>query len=516
MKTNVREKTVDYSLGKHVSAVGRFAAAVIVLLSPALLFAQGDGAIRSMKERGIQFAQFVDTPAVEVPSPSIEGMVNVPADAPIVQVPGEGPLVGDIVPTEQHVMADPAVVQPPYDQGYGGEVVQEPAPIVQSDQYATQMQSPVYQDAYQALQPQASNEPAPVFSTGTWLWTGGWYFNADYMVLKKEPSTGRLVAIDPSNTQVGSSAGGVILSGALFSDSEPHEFESGGRITFGRFLGRDAARRDHMIEASFMGLFDWSSQAELAGSNLITGLSAGDLRSFSPILQGLPNLEQITGFFNNDRIRYEYNSSLDNIEVNYRIRTRPGRDQMAIHPSGAWTRHASSSQLRGFSAGIRAMSIREGFLTEAFTETDRNGMYRVRTANDMIGPQIGVELIETHDFWHWGFRGSAGTLLNFADRRSQVETLLEVPDGGVVREEISGRSQVNDEEQLSFVGQVGLYGAIRLRPNMSIKLGYNFMYVAGLAIAPNNARLGEDEFPAFHTTGDALYHGATIGFEQQF
>ena len=134
----------------------------------------------------------------------------------------------------------------------------------------------------------------------------------------------------------------------------------------------------------------------------------------------------------------------------------------------------------------------------------------------MFGPQVGLELIETRDFWHWGFRGNMGTLLNFADRRSQVETLLEVIDNGVAREEITGRSQADDEEQLSFVAQVGLYGAVRVRPNLSLKMAYEFMYVTGLAIAPNNARLSEGEFPNFSTSGDALYHGGSIGFESQF
>ena len=93
MKTNVREKTVDYSLGKHVSTVGRFAAAAIVVLSPALLFAQGDDTIRSVKKNGIQFAQFVDAPAVdapavEVPSPSIEGAIDVPAQGTVMEGTG--------------------------------------------------------------------------------------------------------------------------------------------------------------------------------------------------------------------------------------------------------------------------------------------------------------------------------------------------------------------------------------------------------------------------------------------
>ena len=254
---------------------------------------------------------------------------------------------------------EPNVVQPPVDQGHATALPYEAAPVVQSHEHQAPLQSPIYEDAYQALQPHASSGPAPVFSTGSWLWNGRWYLNADYVALKKESPSGRIVAIDTDTIQIdNSNAGGIVLDGALSSDTETHEFESGGRITLGRFLGRDAARRDHMIDFGFMGLFDWNASAELIGSNLQTGLSFGDLRNR---LFSVAQFEQITGFFNNDRFRYDYNSSFDSYEINYRIRTRPGRDQMAIHPSGVWTRHASSGQLRGFSAGLRAIGIREGF-----------------------------------------------------------------------------------------------------------------------------------------------------------
>ncbi len=498
---NVREKTVDHTLGKHVSTASRIAAAAIVMLSPALLFGQGSG--KGMKDREIEFAQFLGTPAAEIPSPAAEGLVNVPADTPMIKLPGEGPLVGDTIPSPGAVIESPsgAPQNPTVDQS---------APVVGASQYSY---APAHEQTFaETMQPRPSGQPAPVFSSGTWLWNGRWYINADFVALKKESPTSRLVAIDTNTTQIGAAAGGVVLDGALTTDTETHEYEAGARITFGRFLGRDAAKRDHMIDVSFYGLFDWSAEAELLGDDLRTGLTAGDLRTFSPA-----NAEQIPGFSNNDRYSYRYKSKLDSFETSYRIRTRPGRDQMAIHPSGVWTRHASSGQLRGFSLGLRTMSIREGFLTEAFTETERTGMYHVRTNNDMFGPQCGLELIESHDFWHWGFRGNLGSLMNFADRRAEFESILDVPDGNVVREEITTYAQKKSEDQLAFLIQVGFYGAVQLRPNLSLRGSYDFMYITGLAIAPDNARLmGGGDFPGLQTSGHALYHGASFGFESQF
>lgn len=491
------ENTVDYSLGKDVTLVARWLTVVVILLSPALVFAQGkpNSSEQTAKRLDSVFAQFegpaievspVDSPPVEVPPANVEGLLEIPAD---------GPLVGDLIqmPGAQSDRASTLMSSPI-------EAVSEVA-------------SPVYGASISdsiSVVPDSATGPAPVFSTGSWFWNGSWYMSADYVVLKKDAPNMRLVAFD-ANTAIRQTAGGFIVDDQISTENETFEFESGARVTFGKFLGRDAVRRDHMVDFGFFGGFDWLAKAALNGEgSIFSGLTVSDLRNFSPT-----QAPTVTGFFNNDRQTYRYSSDLDSYEVNYRIQTRPGRDQMAIHPSGVWTRHASSGQIRGFSAGLRGMSINEGFLVEAFTDTDRTGMYRIRTGNDLFGPQVGFELMDPHDSWHWGFRSTLGTLVNFADRRSQIETLTEVIEGGVPREVIEERAQLSQEEHLSFLGQIGLYSAVQLRPNLSVRVAYDFIYVTGLGIAPNNARLG-DEFPGFHTTGDALYHGASFGFVSQF
>ena len=481
---------MDYSLGKHVTSAARWAVVVVVLLSPALVHAQGRNQRSEQLARSldIQFAQF-EGPPVEVPVPTVEGMVEIPAD---------GPLVGDMIEMPGESVTESQVMSAP--------------PVTSSESPSHYELTP-----YSGFDPQgtsyvqhANGGPAPVFSTGSWFETGQWYVNADFVVLKKDAPSERHVAIDPSTLVVSTSAGGFTLDNTLSTETETHEFESGARITFGKFLGRDAARRDHMVDFTFFGFFDWVAQAELVGENLNTALSLGDLRL---LFTGGPLFVPITGFIGSDRQTYRYSSDFDSLELSYRIRTRPGRDQMAIHPSGVWTRHASSGQLRGFSAGLRGLSINEGFLSEAFSGSDRTGMYRVRTGNDLFGPQLGIDLIESRDLWHCGFRTKLGTLLNFADRRTEVEVMTEPPGVGEV---ITERAERSDEEQLSFLAQVGMYGAVHLRPNLSIRAAYDVIYITGLGIAPNNAKLGESDFPGFSTTGDALYHGGSLGFVTQF
>ena len=51
-------------------------------------------------------------------------------------------------------------------------------------------------------------------------------------------------------------------------DASSPRYEPGMRLTVGRVLGRDAANRDHILEVSYLGLFEWTpepaSQVSLA------------------------------------------------------------------------------------------------------------------------------------------------------------------------------------------------------------------------------------------------------------
>ncbi len=71
------------------------------------------------------------------------------------------------------------------------------------------------------------------------------------------------------------------------------------------------------------------------------------------------------------------------------------------------------------------VSLNELFLYQSdYISSDQNrGTYQVQTRNDMFGPQVGVDLVENYTNWSWGGRFKAGSLYNFADRRSKLDTL---------------------------------------------------------------------------------------------
>jgi hypothetical protein len=94
--------------------------------------------------------------------------------------------------------------------------------------------------------------------------------------------------------------------------------------------------------------------------------------------------------------------------------------------------------------------------------------------------------------------------MNFADRRSSL-----VQDDGNA---IGRRFQNLSEEHLAALLEGSLFGSLNIRPNLAMRFSYDIMYITGVGIAPYNLGL-DDVFPPFSTTGGAVYHGASAGFE---
>ena len=50
----------------------------------------------------------------------------------------------------------------------------------------------------------------------------------------------------------------------------------------------------------------------------------------------------------------------------------------------------------------------------------------------------------------------------------------------------------------------------RIKPNLIVRTGYDFMYLTGIATAPPNLGL---QFPKFEVNGDTFMHGFSFGVE---
>ena len=319
---------------------------------------------------------------------------------------------------------------------------------------------------------------APIESSGTWLRNGCWYTQQEFVMLTRSEPRFISLAVDTFTGRV------------MTNTSAAHRFEPGTRLTLGRVLGRDQANREHALELTYFGLFDWSARSSLVSptSGTITSL-LGDTDAASP-------------FVTSDSQSYTYTADFNSFELNMLIRSRPRRDALVLRPDGHWVRHAPTGYLKTFLFGLRAASLNEQFILST-VDGANSGTYRVTTHNDMVGIQFGGELREQFPNWSWGIRGKLGALVNLADRMSRIDTVV----GGMS----SSSAESLDATNLVFLADGNVYADYQIRPNLSFFVQYDILYVTGVGLAAENLGLGTS-FPKFNLEGGSLMQGMSFGF----
>lgn len=414
-----------------------------------------DTALAQRGKRTYRQAQLQQSlPAVDVPSPAIEGDVVPLIDrvAPPTPSAGSGtrtfpetiqtdPLPMETQPVPEPIMETPMTVDSGtsglFDAGsvIEGEPIPEGYPIEQ----------PFCDDGCYG-----GEGPAPIYSTGTWFRRGRWYSDLEFMYLTRT---------DPRNVPIARSINLVANSLVPYTleDLLKLHFAPGARLSFGRLLGRDVANRDHMLELEFIGAFNWDDSRVLRADG---GAGSGELDT----LLNLPELNSVapssvwSPFFDSDQQTFNWDMSYDQLSLNYRLATRPSRDQIAMQPDGQWVRHGAASRMPTFLAGFRYAQLNEGFYnttiaqsptieqvttpgdpadmvsTEVLETQDdaTRGLYSVLTNNDMFGVHFGAESEEKYDEWSWGLRGRIGGLANFAQRRSRIDSRVRGQDDTLI------------------------------------------------------------------------------------
>ncbi|MDG2380670.1 MAG: hypothetical protein P8N76_03275 [Pirellulaceae bacterium] len=344
------------------------------------------------------------------------------------------------------------------------------------------------------------------YSTNNTYRRGYWYSQQEFVALLRTEGEDVPISSDQSD---------IVFDSPSFSTNRPvitskttdHTYEPGVRLTLGRFLGQDVANRDHSIEFTFLGLFEFESSAairsvELPGY-LDTALGAFKTDTYG---FGIIGNNRVPGFSGALEHATKYKTDLDVLEANYRIMGRPLRDRIALQPNGSWVRHATASSLKSFILGARYISANEDFkYYSEFLDTAANaGFLNVRTGNEMFGMHAGFDIQEAYTTWGWGFRAKFGGLYNFADRHSFLSVINEsVP---------SSREQEISKNNLAVAVDVGFAASYQIRKNLIGRIRYDALYITGLATAPENMGLAP-EWPNFEVTGDVLYHGLSVGFE---
>lgn len=369
--------------------------------------------------------------------------------------------------------------------------------------------------------------PAPVYNTESWFRNGNWYTQQDFVMMGQRRlsrgtvpyATGFIFSPGSSGFRKGILAYDTFASFSIsrFSrnlniDSLFLQFEPGTRLTLGRLAGRDAANRDYAMEITYLGLFEWKSRADFAGIQSVLGAPAGSIRTvFGGVVAdpaGQPTAIFVPGFSDADIQRFQYTTDFNSLEWNLRIQGRPDRDILALQPDGAWIRHDSSGRLVSVLGGLRFVSINDSFILQSEAAATPAspatfGLYRARTHNDMVGAQMGLELMEKYTQWNWGFRSRIAAMSNFGERISQISTV----NG------IDPRFQIVDDVNFVPLLEGGLFTAYQLRPNVTLRGAYDVLFlVSGTADVQRNLSL-QPTFPPLNMTGRRLLQGLSVGFE---
>jgi hypothetical protein len=393
-------------------------------------------------------------------------------DMPVVEEVESAPMLADILPESvvpESVMADGAVVEPPRimdvaNPDFGGMLLDESA---------------LEEMPFEA-------------SSGRWFWNGGWYVGGESLWMDRSRNKRDIIAAD-------------IVTGTVTytTFAQPFNVAPGARATIGKSLGRDYLDRDRYIEFIYYG---GMSYEDVDGWNGVGGNTL-----WTPLYYGAP------GFNAAGRYTTNFNSDFNSWEWNYKLRRRLGRDQLVMSPNGNWTRHAERGWLPALITGIRLANVNEDWQLisdrPGVSTDDFYGQYTINTGNWLLGLNIGGELISQNEFYYWGLRGRAAPALSFASTSQEAYGINRTPQPqGQTTNTPYTFSDANTRTGAGFIGDLTLLAGWQINPNFSLQVGYDFLWVAGMATATRQYNLDNRDNNAIDVGGQTFYNGVSFGF----
>ena len=373
----------------------------------------------------------------------------------------------------------------------------------QSDEGDTEQLEPYAMDEYDMF----PCDPALLESTGTWIRRGFWYTEIDAVIFNRKWNRDPIVLIQQpvGNSSSVIQPNSLIFNQLLAQGAKPGS-ETAPRLTLGRFLFRDHRNRDHVGEFTIFGGGQWSQEA-LLNANPNNNLGSTVL---------LVPVETDDGDFSFDGAtssEFRYDSRFNSFELNYHVKDRMGRDHLELEPSGHWVRRAGPSVSRSLLAGLRYFNLNEGFdWTASGIDTDNDagtpgedGSIRIETDNNMFGTQLGFSWNYETARWSGGLRAKGGMFVNNVDVK--FDSVVPVADSSVV----SDAALAADE--FGFIGEAAVIGKWHLRPNFSLRVGFETLFLTSTALAPHQISFIPGGPTGISSSGDATYLGGSIGFE---
>jgi hypothetical protein len=322
-------------------------------------------------------------------------------------------------------------------------------------------------------------------------------------------------------------------------------------MTIGHYFCRDKNNNDHFVEFHFWGLNSWSydrsttgyfvpiydeadryTAEEAAQINVIqltpTILSSGgqqamqgSLRTTYPLPQellGATPSQQILGNAFNHGIEHDvsYRSAMNDFEINGRFSPRGESDRLVLHPNGKWQRECQPGTYMSYLYGLRFMQIDETFKFHSHSQWwdqnlafhDSNANYDIYTHNSLLGLQVGADMTFRKCRWAWGIESKFGPHINFANQQSTIDALEENLPGGEVHQRM-----VANRYAAALVAEVGFQATYKFRPTLMGRAAYDFMWISGVALAPEQLQMVADPIQRINANGSIFSQGVSLGLE---
>jgi hypothetical protein len=257
------------------------------------------------------------------------------------------------------------------------------------------------------------------------------------------------------------------INGDIILSTDDLEFdeELGYRMTAAHQIFAGAT-----LEFTYLGLLDWSTAAVNRPAQFQDDI-------FS-VLSDFGNINTPFGFDETDRSRQQslsYSSSIDNFELNVRKRFTAPNCRLQY----SWL------------AGVRYLYLLEDFTyftlggdADLVTpDLQSRGLmnYNVGARNSLTGLQVGG------DAWlnlvpgvNVGADIKAGVYGNYVNQTTNILATTTVPAAGTTFVEDV------DNYDIAMIADANLYFMWRLGPHWTARAGCNFMFIEGVALAPEN------------------------------
>jgi hypothetical protein len=159
-------------------------------------------------------------------------------------------------------------------------------------------------------------------------------------------------------------------------------------------------------------------------------------------------------------------------------------------------------------AGFRYMNVGDLFQLAAFdnstnTDPNGNGFYRTWTNNNLVGFQLGTEY--THDLWfpklYLGIDCRGGIYANFAEQKNLLF------NSGDTYDQRSDR-----EVQFASAWDLTFTLSYLATDHLTIRGGYTFLFIDGLALAPDQL----DTNPTMQNARNFIADNGTLTLQGPF